>query len=184
MKKVDIEAIIGNEFFWLYFISTSFPNALDEEEDISLVDFMYENYDRLSDEECGEWIDDFVQFSEDVMDENDGYIDDPTAVELLLNNNNFIIEFHPGATIYKFNNKEIGETSGNYKIRTLSWEDFDSFVNGCPDPRIPLLILPVLALEEAVIPKVKEMITAGLNLLEFKKEHINKIADMIICGLL
>ncbi|MDE7294818.1 MAG: immunity protein 19, partial [Oscillospiraceae bacterium] len=179
----DIEAIIGNNSFWLYFISTSFPNALDEEEDISLSDFIYENYDFSSAEE---WVDDFVQFSEDVLDENGGYVDDPNSIELsnLKNNYNFRIEFHPYSTLFIFNDKEIGAIEGHYKIRTLSWEDFNSFINGCPDPRIPLLMLPVLALEEAMIPKAKEIITAGLNLLEFKKEHINKIADMIANGLL
>lgn len=180
MKKVDINSVIGNTDFWLYFISTAFPNALDEEEDISLSDFMYENYDLDAGDD---WVNDFVQFSPEAMD-NDGYIDDPNTLELSAGGNSFRIEFHPGATLFIFNDKEIGEASGEYKIRTLSREDFRAMISGCTDPRIPLLLLPVLALEEADIPETEKVITAGLSLLELKKEHINKISGMIISGLL
>lgn len=184
MKKIDIDSIIGNEFFWLYYISTAFTNALDEESDTALSDYMYENYEQLSDAKYEEWIDDFVQFSEDAMDENDGYIDEPNTVELLLNDNSFKIEFHPGATVYIFNNEEIGTVEGEYRLRTLSWENFNLLITGCADPKIPLLILPVLALEKPMIPKARRIIKKGLELLELKKEHIDKIAEMIICGLL
>lgn len=184
MKKIDTDHIIGNEFFWLYYISASFPQAYDEESDTALSDFLYENYPELSDEKCEEWIDELVQFSEDAADENDGYIDDPNTIELLLNNNSFKIEFHPCATVYILNNEEIGAAEGEYKLRTLSWENFSLLTENCADPKIPLLILPVLALEEPMIPKAREIIKKGLNLLCFKKDHIDKIAEMIICGLL
>ncbi len=181
MKKIDVDFIINNKFFWLYFISTSFPNAMDEELDISLADFIYENYDCIS---AQKWVDSFVQFSEDILNENDGYVDDPNTIDLLLNKNNFRIEFHPYATVYIFNNEKIGVTGGNFKIRTLSWENFNLLINNCTNPKIPLLILPVLALDKSMIPKVKEIISTGLSLLNFKDEHINIISEMIIYGLL
>lgn len=184
MKKLEINSDIGNDFFWLYYISTSFPNAMDELTDTPLSEYMYDSYEELSDEDCEKWIDELTQFTEDAIDENDGHIDDPNTLELSLNGSSFKIEFHPCATVYILNGEEIGSAEGEYKLRTLSWEKFKQLIQGCTDPRLPLLILPVLALEKPMIPEAEKIIRSGLEQTCLKKEDIGDITEMIINGLL
>lgn len=177
MTKIEFETIRNNKYFWLYYISTAFPCAYDEDTEISISEFIYENYDT---HDAQEWSNNFVQY----IDENTEYIDNPNIIELSLNGNNFKAEFQPFETVYYLNGKEIGNTGGHFKLRTLSWKKFNDMTADTSDMLIPLIILPMLALEETEIPKVRKIIHDGISLLDFRSEHIEKITDMIISGLL
>lgn len=181
MKKIEFDFISGNKSFWLYFISTSFPNAIDEELNIDLSDLIYHEYDHMIDQA---WVNEFVQFSEEMMNENDGYINEPNTLNLNLNAHNFQIAFHPGDTIYLLDGNEIGCTGSHFKLRTIQFYDFIEMLSGIADKKIPLLLLPMLALEKFYISQVRKIVRKGINSLEFKDEHIDKITDMILSGLL
>lgn len=177
MKKIEFESVRNNRYFWLYYISTAFPNAYDEETEVSLSELIYEEYDT---HDAQEWSNNFVQY----IDEDMEYIDTPNTIELSLNGNNFRTEFQPFETVYYLNDKEIGNTGGHFKLHTLSWKNFNNMITGADDMLILLMILPMLALEESEISQVRKIIRDGISLLDFRSEHIEKITDMIISGLL
>lgn len=173
--------VTDSKSFWIYFLGTNFPNAFDEDSDTDLSEFIYDEY-----EYDEEWINNFTQYSEDIFYKNDGYVDNPNTVEISLKNHIFRIEFHAGDTVYFLDGKEIGCTGPHFILRKISVQTFDSLLDGIEDKRIPLMILPMLALteEEQDIMAVRKIIQSGLNCIDIKKEHINKITDMIISGLL
>lgn len=176
MKKTEFKTVRNNRYFWLYYISTAFLNAYDEETEVSLSEFIYEEYDT---HDALEWSDNFAHY----VDENTEYIDNPNTIELSLNGNNFRTEFQPFEIVYYLNDKEIGNTGGHFRIRTLSWKNFNDMITGADDMLIPLMVLPVLALEKSEISQVRKIILDGISLLDFRSEHIEKITDMIISGL-
>ena len=59
MKKIRIEDI-DNLHFWVNYFGCSYPNAYDEEEDVSVSDLMQEiNMEGHSTEESRSWWDEF-----------------------------------------------------------------------------------------------------------------------------
>lgn len=174
----SFDKVINNDSFWLYFLAGEFPNALDEVSDASLSELIDENY-----KSDWEWINEFTQYSENIFDENDGYVDNPNTIEISLNNHSFKIEFHPGDTVYFMDGDEIGCTGSHFILGKLSFQSFTELIDGVEDVRIPLLVLPMLTMEEQYIPNIRRIIQNGLESLDLKKEHITKITDMIIDGL-
>lgn len=172
---------IDNNSFWIYFLGTNFPQAFDENSDTDLNDFITDEYEYDED-----FINEFTQYSEDVFYTNDGYVDNPNTIEITLKNHIFKIEFHAGDTIYFLDNNEIGCTGPHFILRKISVQTFENLIDGIEDARIPLLILPMLALNnnEQDIINIRKIIKDGLDLIDIKKEHIIQITDMIISGLL
>ncbi|MDE6665523.1 MAG: immunity protein 19 [Ruminococcus sp.] len=179
--KYSFDDVADNNSFWLYFISTQFPHAFDEESDTCLCEFMGEEYNL---DECDEWINEFTQYYDGVIDENDGYVDNPNSVNFVLNNHRFIIEFHAGDTLYFLDGDEIGCTGPHFILRTLSFQYFTELLKNVEDVRIYLLVLPMLALEEQNIPYIRQIIKSGLVSLNFQNELTDIITEMIILGLL
>lgn len=177
--KYSFDEVMSNNSFWLYFVSTQFPNAFDDVDDISLGEFISENY-----EPDDKWIDDFTQYYDGIMDENDGYIDNPNSINLILNNHDFKIEFHAGDTLYFLDGIQIGCTGSHFILGTLSFQDFTGLLKNVEDVRIYLLVLPMLALEKQNIPYINEIIKFSLSSVGFCKEHTEIIAKMIADGLL
>lgn len=93
---MDFHAVSGNFYFWLYFLSTSFPESLDSETDQTLAEFLAAHYDC---EAAQEWADDFVQSEADNVND-DGYVENPSTLEVLLKDIKLTIAFHPGDTIF------------------------------------------------------------------------------------
>ena len=61
------EIDFSNRDFWVGFMATSFPTALEEEMDMSLTDLMIENG------MCNRsWWDNFTKYYDGVLDESDG----------------------------------------------------------------------------------------------------------------
>ncbi len=179
--KYSFDEVADNNSFWLYFISTQFSHAFDEESDTCLCEFMDEEYNL---DECDEWINEFTQYYDGVIDENDGYVDNPNSVNLVLNNHRFRIEFHPGDTLYFLNGNEIGCTGSHFILKTLSFQHFTELIKNVEDVRIYLLVLPMLALEEPNISYIRQIIKSGLVSLSFQNELTDIITEMIISGLL
>ena len=176
--KYYFDEIICNSSFWLYFVSTQFPNAFDDVYDTSPDEFISENYEFDED-----WIDDFTQYYDGIMDEKDGYVDNPNYISLTLNHHEFKIEFHAGDTLYFLDGIQIGCTGPHFILGTLSFQDFTELLKNVEDVRIYLLVLPMLAMEKNNIPYMNEIVESALFSVGFCKEHTEIIAKMITDGL-
>lgn len=181
MRFVEFDEIKSNEFFWLYFFSTAFPLAIDTKEDVCLSDFIYENYDCVS--AASEWVDSFVQYTDGVMEENDGYTDNPTSVVLSVENEEYIVQYHPGDTLYLQNGRTIASTGPHYDIHKLDFQLFQSITEKIDDFQKTLLILPIVSIKKSEEKVAKELIYKLILKLPVKSDHHNKIVDMIIEGL-
>ncbi|MDE5792773.1 MAG: immunity protein 19 [Oscillospiraceae bacterium] len=181
MKKVMINSVSDNKFFWLYFLSSSFPNALSESDESTLSEFMFAHYDY---DKIKKWVDDFVQYTENIIDDCDGYVDEPTTLCIVLNENNYQIAFHPGDTIYYLNGGKIGCTGPSYEIQSITWNVYCDLIDGVKDTRIALLLLPVLNLDDTHVKEVKNTIFCALRTIDLNPNDFEQIASMIINGII
>ena len=179
VKFINFKEIENNPDFWLYFLSVSFPLAYDETEDIALADFIYENY--ICGSDASEWVSEFVQYSEHIMQMNDGYAENPTSVMITANQEEYIIQYHPGDTLYFKNQKEIASTGAHYDIHKIAFEDFIKINQECGF--ISILLLPIVRLDESEIPDADALIQAFLAKMPVREEHRIQLSDMIIEGL-
>lgn len=69
------EIDFSNRNFWTGFIATSFPTALEEETDMSLTELITEN--GMCDTS---WWDNFTKYYDGVLEESDGYVDEPETI--------------------------------------------------------------------------------------------------------
>ena len=178
MIMYSTEDIMNNNSFWIYFLSTNFPNAYDEITDTDISELLDEyTYDN-------EWIDKFTQYSEEIFYENDGYVDNPNTIKLNLNGHDFRIEFHAGDTIYFLDGQETGCTGGHFTLKKIDFRFFSELTAGIEDIRISLLVMPMVFLKNEDILHARNIINSALEILDLKKMHIIKITDMIINSLL
>lgn len=127
----------ANKKFWTGFIATSFPTALDEETDLSLPEIIEEN--KAADIN---WWKNFTKWYDGVLEETDGYIDEPeTLICNLTSSQTLKIEFHPGDTVYYVNDRQIAATGGEYSIQIFSLVDLLHYMKSRNDSRIFLLLL-------------------------------------------
>lgn len=178
MKIVEFKEIESSSYFWLYFLSTAFPLAYDETEDINLAEFICENYDL---DAAGKWVNKFVQYNESIMQYNDGYAENPTAVVIAQNKDIYTIQYHPGDTLYFKGIDEIASTGANYDIHKITFEDFVNINKSCGF--ISVLLLPIVFINESEINDAYSLIQAFLEKMPVKKKHRSKITNMIIEGL-
>ena len=182
MKIVPFDEIRHNRYFWLYFLSVCFPLAMDEEENIALADYIYENYDCTH--EAAEWTDKFVLFSEEIMQERGGYAENPTAVQFRIDSEVFTVQFHPGNTVFFRGTKMVGSTGGNYQVHKLIFEGFRFYAAQLADPGIAVLLLPLVAVSEEQTDAARELIGRLLADAPFPQEERDVFAEMILTGLL
>lgn len=178
MKIVDFKEIKSCSYFWLYFLSTAFPLAYDDEGDIDLAEFIYENYDL---EIANEWIDEFVQYRENIMQESDGYSEEPTAIVIDTNGDKYTVQYHPGDTLYFKGDKKIASTGAHYDIHTITYGDFVAINQKCGF--ISVLLLPIVYINEAEENDAFSMIKTFLQKLPVNVEHRSQITNMIIEGI-
>lgn len=181
MKIIEFDEIKNNKYFWLYFLSTAFPLAIDTKEDIGLSDFIYENYDCVS--EASDWVDTFVQYNDSIMEENDGYADNPTSIVISLDDEEYIIQYHPGDTLYLQNGSIIASTGPHFDIHKIGFQLFQSITEKIYDLQKAILILPIVYVKKSEEKSAKELIHKMIQNLPVNHEHQNKIIDMIIEGI-
>lgn len=173
----DIE--FSNRKFWTGFVTTSFPAALDEETDMSLPEMIEEN--ELADIK---WWRYFTKYYDGVLDETDGYIDEPeTLICNLTSTQTLRIEFHPGDTIYYINDKQIACTGGEYHIQIFALKDLLNFMDSRDDKRIFLLLLPLTIVSSQDMDNATEMISNALQEI-FDKHFCSQLAKSIVYGLM
>ena len=181
MKIIKFEDIKDNNYFWLYYLSTSFPLAIDAKEDVSLSEYIYENYDCVT--SASEWVNSFVQYTDNIIEENDGYVENPTSIIFSVDNEEYTIQYHPGDTLYLYNGSLIASTGPHYDIHKISFQLLQSITNKIDDVQKALLILPIVYINQFEEEKSKNLIHKLIVELPINSEHYDKITDMIVEGL-
>ena len=134
---VDHIDLLSNTSFINWFLMSNFPAGIDVDEDVSLSEL-------LSDSPIDkEFINQLTQYYDGVFDEYDGYVENPNAIRLDLNGNVYVVEFHPGDTVYCLNNEQLGCTGPEYFIKKLSLSRFKDF-GSCLSSEEKLFLLPML----------------------------------------
>lgn len=175
-KLVNYNAIRNMNDFWLLFLMVCFPESLDNDTDETLSEIISENYDINR-----QWIDEFTGYYDGIFDECDGYLENPTTLEIeLATNEKLYIEFHPGDTIYFVDNEEIGCTGPEYFIHKLDWQKFVSYTRSLSNDK-KMLLLPMVAIEDGKREELKQIIIQGLKLIDIINESdYERIGNAVI----
>jgi hypothetical protein len=180
MKIISFYEIRHNRYFWLYFLSVCFPLDMDENQEIPLCDYIYENFDCGG--EADAWVNKFVQFSEEIMEKHDGYAENPTAVQFSIGDGTFTVQFHPGDTVFYHNDKVVGSTGGHYRIHNLSFAGFQNFAARLSDSNLAILMLPLIYVTEQESDAARAVIETLLIQTALPEQERKRIADMILRG--
>lgn len=169
----------SNKKFWTGFVSTSFPTALDDATDTSLSEMIQEN--NAADIK---WWGNFTRYYDGVLEETDGYIDEPETLICNLTSTQILkIDFHPGDTIYYINDRQIACTGGDYNIQIFPLTDLLKYMESRNDNRIFLLLLPLTVIRNQDVANATEIISNILQ--EFFDKHLClKFASSIVYGLM
>lgn len=144
MGRVSFQDI-DNLSFWISYFGCSYLNLYDEEEGISVSELMED----LCTEEVYKWWERFTGWYDGVLDERDGYLDDPAFLEVPLTQGRTLkIEFHPGDTLYCIDGKEIGSTGPHWKLRAIPYKELEELLPLEHGRQLFLLLLPLAALRE------------------------------------
>ncbi len=173
----DIE--FSNKKFWTGFVATSFPTALDEETDLSLSEMIEEN--KVAD---SNWWGNFTKYYDGVLEETDGYIDEPeTLICELTSTQTLKIEFHPGDTVYYINDRQIACTGGEYNIWIFPFTDLLKYTDETNDKQIFLLLLPLTVISDQDMDHAAEIISNILKEI-FDENLCDQFANSIVYGLM
>jgi len=164
--------------FWTGFFATSFPTALDEETDRSLSEMI-----EGSVETDIAWWRKFTKYYDGVLDETDGYIDDPQTVLCDLTATQTLkIAFHPGDTVYYVNDKQIACTGGDYRIQIFPFTDLLTYAEERNDARIFFLLLPLTMIKKQDADHATKIISNYLKGI-FEVRLCDLFAKSIVYGL-
>lgn len=171
----------SNREFWTGFMLTSFPTALDEETDMTLSEMIEEK--KVAGVDIN-WWNNFTKYYDGVLEETDGYIDEPeTLICNLTSNQTLKIEFHPGGTVYYVNDRQIACTGGEYKIHIFPFTDLLNYIKYKNDNRIFLLLLPLIVVNKQDMGYAVKIISNSLEEI-FDKRLCNQFANSIVYGLI
>ena len=180
MKIIEFDEIQNNIHFWLYFLSVTFPLAVNPQNDTDLSDFISENYDCNS---ASEWVNSFLFPDENPYDDNDGYSDNPVTVAVKADNQEYTVQFHQGDTLFLLNEKLIASTGSHYDIHKISFQNFIHLTEKIQNPKKSLLILPIAYINECDVKSAEKFVSGLISELNINLPHINIISEMIIEGL-
>ncbi len=174
-KMIEYDEIKESQDFWRYFFCVNFPCAEDEDSNMSLLEIIEEKYVISR-----EWQESFTGFYEGVFDEYDGYVDDPTTLEIeLQEDRKLFIEFHPGDTLYFLNEQQIGCTGPEYFIRKISWKDFKHYTKELDCVR-KMLLLPMVYVCDEEKDELKKCLFSGLERLYFEENDFELFYKTIL----
>lgn len=164
MKNVGIDEIgIENKRFWHGFFLSSYPCAYSDELDLSLNDLA----DKISDSGDLKWWNEFTGWYDGILEECDGYLDEPAYVEADFLGDKLKVEFHPGDICFYLNGTEIGSTGPCYKLNSLPFDRIKA-VEKC---ELFWLVLPLAIVGE----------NDKNAAVEFLADRLTEIFDESIC---
>ena len=178
MKKVSMKDM-DNPYFWVNYFGCSYPNAYDEEEDVSVSDLMQE----ILTEESGRWWEQLTGYYDGILEENDGYLDEPASLEVMLTRDKCMkIEFHPGDILYYINGEKIGSTGPHWEVQTIPYEEVRQLLaleDGC---RLYLLLLPLAVIKPEEADSVRREIGEQMGKY-FPESLCRSVSGCIAAGL-
>jgi hypothetical protein len=163
--------------FWTFFFAKCYPNGYDENQDIELSEFIRNKYNLSLN-----WVDEFTKYYDGVLDEEDGYVENPRKLSVRLKNDNQLeIEFHPGDTVFYLNKENIGCTGPHFYIHKISLAKLKDLVldSDYTEEKF-FLLLPMVFVEENEIEEMTSIISQYLVKLPFKEEDLEIITMCII----
>lgn len=179
-NKIGLEDIgVENQDFWMSFFHLSYPNAFDEEADVSLSELI----DDLGTANI-EWWSAFTGYDEVCFDETDGYAESPTTLTALLPAGEVLrIEFHPGDILYFTHDEQIGSTGPHWKLQVIPYQKVEELLEQENGVLLFFLLLPLAFVEREEVPWAKTKIQSLLSLF-FPQEVVETIVQCILHGLL
>jgi len=147
-KQIDIKELgFYNKNFWIGFFCAAYLNAADEETDFTIYDILDEA--DVINKEVMDWWEKFTGYYEGVLDETDGYLDEPATLEIFIDKKeNLKIEFHPGDIIYYMNKKKIGNLGAHFKLQTMPYKRIAQINVREYEKESYFLLLPIAKLEK------------------------------------
>lgn len=182
-KQIDIKELdFDKQNFWISFFSASYPNGVDEETDFTLYDILDEA--DLVNKEVMDWWEEFTGYYEGVLDETDGYLEEPTTLEVSVNETETLkVEFHPGDIIYYMNDKEIGSTGPHFELQTMAYKKIEQISTGEYGKELYFLLLPIAKLEKEEVFLAEDKIRELLPCI-FSADICEDITRCMISGLI
>ena len=179
MKLIPFDELRQNRYFWLYFLSVCFPLAVDENEETTLAEYIFNHYD--CDGEAAVWVDNFVQYPKDADPQNGGYVENPTSIAIPMGSDVFGVQFHPFDTLFFHNGKLQGNTGGHYRIHRMHFEGFAYLESILGDQAV--LLLPMVCVKEHEKDAAISLIDRLLTQMPFPEKDRAVFAAMILRGL-
>ncbi|MCH5340987.1 MAG: immunity protein 19 [Acetatifactor sp.] len=148
MDRVRIEEIyFDNKPFWRGYFLIGYSECYCEELDMSIWDMEEEII------QAGDWEywNEFTGWYEGIIDECDGYLDEPTYLEVYIGtmDKTLKIEFHPGDTYYYLDGAEIGNIGPHsMTLQPLSFHTIKSLLDNKNGDILFFLLFPMIDLEE------------------------------------
>lgn len=163
--------------FWAFFFAKCYPNGYYEKEDIELSEFIRSKYNLSLN-----LVDEFTKYRDGVLDEEDGYVENPRKLSVRLKDDNLLeIEFHPGGTVFYLNEENIGCTGPHFYIHKISLTKLKELVLDTDFVEEKFfLLLPMVFVEENEIEEMTSIISQYLVKLPFKAEDHEIITMCII----
>lgn len=114
-------------------------------------------------EEIGSWWERFTGYYDGVLDESDGYLENPTTLEVPLAKDRVLkIEFHPGDILYFINDKLIGSTGSHWKLQTVPYEEMKRLLALENGQQLFLLLLPLAVIKQEDAVSARQEIKAQM----------------------
>lgn len=176
-----------NSYFWSYYFSVSFPNAYCENLDM-MIDEIIEDIYNLKEIDVSNWVNEFTGYYEGVLDENDGYLDDPNYFKIDIGNSFILrIEFHPGDTRYFINDINIGSTGPHWELYCFTWLELINLVKKSEyEDLLFWLLLPMTGISKSDdIYKIKSTMINKFKVFSIisSNEQLGNLLEAIIVGI-
>ena len=173
---IEHSDLMNNKSFLLWFLMTSFPLGLINGED-SIDEVMGSKYNNLINQK---FIDEFTGYYDGIFEKTDGYLDDPKAVKIFLNDGDeLIIEFHAGDIVYYLNDEMLGCTGPEYVVQKIPFAKFLEYTKVKNNFEI-LLLMPMVRIEEHESDEYRRYVLSILNSIEVLEDDLADICACII----
>lgn len=180
IRQISIHEVeFSNLNFWNYFFHVGFPRGYNTETNMTVGEMV----DEIMPYNI-EWVDRFTQSYDGVLDECDGYLENPTTLTAHLNCHEVLkIEFHPGDVIFFINEKNIGSIGPHPITRSYPYKKLEQLLNVPKGNLLFLLLLPMARIESDCQDTARQTIECLLHHL-FPEYLCNLLAQCIVYGLI
>lgn len=169
-RLIEFDELKNSNDFWQFFIRTNFPTTLNEADE-TIWDVMDKNGYCFN----SKWVNEFTKKYDGVFEINDGYLDNPTAIQIDMNNNTILtIEFHPGDNIYFINECEIGSTGPSYSLKKISWNEYCEYTRNL-DYKNSFLLLPMVYIKDTETTALRAHIVKIFETLKINNQEILEV---------